>query len=148
MAKMGVFQTAPRKWFPYDEDSLVLIEYINKERIGKLIEKSQKSAQALKASQSIVYDVFFGKEAVHGWKHGIKENHAGLLLPNGTPIEFTPENRNMLMRGCREFSDFVFLTATSAKNFLEDNEEDPDAKGLDGLDEFMENMDEGPEIKN
>ncbi len=132
MAKVGVFTVAPKMWFSYDADTEVELEFISKERMGKIVKKADDAAKRVGGTASVVYDMFLGKAAVHGWRNKDDHNHPGLLLPNGNPIPFSEENRNLLMKSCSEFSTFVFRNCTGSESFLEETVvEDP--KTLDDL---------------
>lgn len=136
MAKVGVFSVAPRKKFKFDDDTVVELEFISKERMAKIIAKADTAAKKVGGVQSVIYDMFLGKAAVHGWNHmdQVKNpGHAGLTLPNGSQLPFSEENRNMLMKSCSEFSTFVFRTCTDSSKFLEDVLELDDQKSLDDL---------------
>jgi hypothetical protein len=136
MARVGVFETPPRKWFPYDTDTEVELEFISKDRMNKIVNKADAAAKKLGSPQTLIYDMFLGKAAVHGWRHVDQEkqpNHPGLLLPNGNPLSFSDENRNMLMKGCAEFSGFVFRTCTGSAQFLDDALVVDDQKTIDDL---------------
>lgn len=139
MAKIGVFQTNPRKWFPYDSDTEILIEYLDKSRVNTILMNGAESAKKMKAKSSPIQDVFLGKAAIHGWRNTKDENHPGLLLPNGDPIQFTPENRNMLMAKSQQFSEFVYRTCTDENNFLEE-ESLLNGDDLQGLDELLNSL--------
>jgi len=120
MAKVGIFETPPKKWFDFDPDTEVLIQHVDKEAMARLLKQAGEAAQKVKAKAGVVSDMFLGKAAVHGWRNKKDHDHPGLLLPGGDPLHFSPENRNTLMTRCREFSEFVFTTSTNAAGFLDD----------------------------
>jgi hypothetical protein len=133
MAKIGIFETPPQRYFNYDEDTEVLLEFISKERMGTIIAKADEVAKKMKMPQSKVYDMFLGKAAVLGWRHKDQENmahHPGLVLPSGAPLVFSSDNRNLLMKACTEFSGFVFGRCTNSSLFL-DREETAGEEDLD-----------------
>lgn len=144
MAKIGIFEKAQRKWFPYDSDTEVQIEYIDKGRINTILMKGAEAAKKLKGKSSPIQDIFLGKAAVHGWRKIGDENHPGLLMPNGDPIPFTPENRNMLMAKSQRFSEFVFRTCSDANEFIEDDEL-LNGEDLQGLDDLLDSLEKGEE---
>ena len=136
MAKVGIFDAPPRKWFPYDADTEVDLEFISKERMNKILTKAEAAAKKMGSPQALVYDMFLGKAAVQGWRHIDQEknpDHPGLLLPNGNPLHFSEGNRNLLMRGCAEFSGFVYRTCTGSAHFLDEDLVVDDQKTLDEL---------------
>lgn len=128
MAKVGIFEAAPQKWFPFDADTEVLVEYVDKETLSKLIKQANEVSQKVKTPQGVAYDMFLGKKAVIGWRKSDDHGHPGFILPNGSALPFTAENRNMLMTRYREFSEFVFQKSTTASLFLSD---DPDMVATD-----------------
>ena len=150
MAKVGIFETPPRKWFPYDTDTEVELEFISKERMSKLIKQADDAAKKIKGTASIIYDMFLGKAAVYGWRNINQDKFPGdpgLKLPGGTALPFNENNRNLLMKSCSEFSTFVFRTCTDSANFLDAV---PDS-GLEDLtlDELVNTTDlESDETKN
>lgn len=140
MAKIGIFNEAPQKYIQFDEDTEVLIRFVDKEELAGLIRKANEVAQKVKTPQNMAYDMFLGKKAVLGWRNIKDHNHPGLLLPGGEPISFTPENRNMLMTRSRDFSEFVFQKSTNSALFLESAPEglvDPST-----LEKLLEDMDD------
>ena len=150
MAKIGVFETPPRKFFQFDQDTEVELEFISKDRMNKLLKRADEGAKKLKTSQPLIYDMFLGKAAVHNWRHVDQEKnpgHPGLVLPGGAPLPFNGDNRNMLMEKCAEFSSFVFRTSTSSAMFLDEEPADDDFQTLgDLLDEL--DLEEDAEPKN
>jgi len=150
MAKVGVFETPPRKYFDYDSDTEVELEFISKDRMNKLLKKAEEAARKLRSPQSLIYDMFLGKAAVHNWRHKVQDKnpgHPGLVLPGGAPLPFNGENRNMLMEKCAEFSSFVFRTSTSSAMFLDEEPADGDSQTLGELLEELD-LEEDAEPKN
>jgi hypothetical protein len=147
MARVGIFETPPKKYFKYDTDTEVLIEHIDKKTLDKLIKQATEAAQKVKTPQGMVYDMFLGKKAVHHWRKINDHDHPGLLMPNGSLIEFSPANRNMMMTGSRAFSEFVFSKATNSDGYMEDapvdQVDDPDM-----LETLLNALDEAPDPKN
>jgi hypothetical protein len=147
MARVGIFETPPKKYFKYDSDTEVELEFIDKQTLDKVIKQANEAAQKVKTPQGMVYDMFLGKKAVHGWRNINNHSHPGLLLPSGQPIVFNAENRNMMMTGSREFFEFVFRNATNAAAFLNEDPTDliDDPATLEAL---LEGLGEGEETKN
>ena len=138
MAKVGIFSTPPEKHFLYGGDTEILIRYINKEELSKIIQKSDSVAKKLGANNSSLYDIFLGRAAVLGWRKQDDHEHPGLEMPDGSAIPFTDENRDKMMKRCREFAAFVLRYATDSQGFLEngvilDDLNDEDLKGLETL---------------
>lgn len=119
MAKVGVFNVAPKVWASYDSDTEVFLEFISKDRMGAIVVKADEAAKKVGGKQNALYDMFLGKAAVHGWRKKTDHAHPGLLFPDGRPIEFNEANRNLLMKSCNEFSSFVFRNCTDSEMFLE-----------------------------
>jgi len=119
MAKVGIFEEAPKKWFTFcDTDTEVLIQYVDKEALSKLIKRAGEVAKKLSTPQGVAYDMFLGKAAVHGWRKEKEPTQPGFTMPNGSPLPFTAENRNLLMTRYREFSEFVYQKATATAGYL------------------------------
>lgn len=136
--KIGIFETPPQKWFAFDKDTEVLIQYIEKSALNDILMNGADAAKKMKAKVGAVQDIFLGKAAVSGW-HKI-ENHdePGMLLPNGDPLPFSPENRNLAITKSQRFSEFVYRTATDETNFLDNDLPELDADDLKGLDAILE----------
>jgi hypothetical protein len=150
MARVGIFEKPPRKYFKYDTDTEVELEFIDKKTLDAVIKSANEAAQKVKTPQGMVYDMFLGKKAVHNWRRINDHTHPGLLLPNGEAIAFTSANRNMMMTGSRDFSEFVFRNATNATGFLDDEPagqvgqvDDPAT-----LEALLEGMDGADDVKN
>jgi hypothetical protein len=135
MAKVGLFAAPPKKWFQFDEDTEVLIEHADKEDLSELTKKAEEKSRKFKANAAVLYDIFFGRKKLHGWRKIKEHNHPGLLSPeDGAPIEFTPQNRDKMMMKCQDFSSFVFQKSINATNFIGDNEvEEGEEKDLETL---------------
>lgn len=142
MARIEIFDTAPKKWFPYDSDTEVLIEYVDKAALTKLVRSADDAAKKLKEDHNIVLDLFLGKKAVHDWRKISDHTHPGLCLPNGDQIAFNGDNRNMLMRRSSSFAGFVLAKSTTAAGFLE-QEEPTLGDDKETLDKLMEEFSEG-----
>lgn len=119
MAKIGIFDEQKQQWVQIDEDTEVLIRFVDKEELNALNRKADKTARLTKGDVSVIGNRLLGEVAVFGWRKLSDHNHPGLLDAKGNPIPFTAENRNMLMKRCREFSNFVNETAIDSSVFLE-----------------------------
>lgn len=119
MAKIGIFDKQKQQWVQIDEDTEVLIRFVDKEELNALNRKADKTARLAKGDVSVIGNRLLGEVAVFGWRKMSDHNHPGLLDAKGNPIPFTDENRNMLMKRCREFSNFVNETAIDSAVFLE-----------------------------
>jgi hypothetical protein len=96
-----------------------MIRFVDKEELNALNRKADKTARLTKGDVSVIGNRLLGEIAVFGWRKINDHNHPGLLDAKGTPIPFNAENRNMLMKRCREFSNFVNETSIDASVFLE-----------------------------
>lgn len=137
MGKVGVFEEAPKKWFKYDSDTEVQLQYIEKGRVNTILMQGAEAAKKMKAKSSDVQDIFLGREAVFGWRKIDTDGEPGFMLPDGTAFPFHAENRNRLMTKSKRFAEFVFRICTDEIQFLE--EELPELSGddLKGLDEIL-----------
>ena len=122
MAKVGIFSQSPRKWFLFDEDTEVELEYIDKERLRKLLVKADDGAKKIGEKSNVIFDILLGKTVVHGWRKVKDPTAPGLAFPDGTPLPFSEDHRNLMMRRCEEFGSFVYKTATVSRNFMSDAE--------------------------
>lgn len=129
MARLGVFSDKPRKWFPFDEDTEVNIEFLSKDRILEIQKRAAKQAKLSGGDLEILTNKLIGEATVKGWRKASDHNHPGLLDAAGNSIPFTPENRDMLMKCCREFSNFVNDASIDSHGFLA--EEDTSAAEVD-----------------
>ncbi|MEA5113215.1 MAG: hypothetical protein VB050_04240 [Geobacteraceae bacterium] len=137
MAKIGLFEKTPERWFDFDNDTEVLLKHVSKEALAALMEKAEKVSKKTGIKPAVAYDVFLGRAAVLNWRKKDDHDHPGFLLPDGALFNFTPENRDRLMRLYREFSSFVFTNSTLATGFLENDAIEPvtddDLFGLEDL---------------
>ncbi len=123
MAKVAIFDDEQVKVFEYDDDTNVELAYLSKEEAQELSKKVDQIVSRTGSLWSKVWNQKLGERVVKRWFHRTNPDHPGLTLPNGTPIAFTPENRDMMMIRCREFSLFVGENTTSAKEFLAEKEQ-------------------------
>lgn len=136
--KIGIFETPPQKWFPFDKDTEVLIGYIEKSQLNDILLKGADAAKKMKAKSGAVQDIFLGKAAVFGWRQIENHDQPGMLLPDGSPLPFSPENRNLAITKSQRFSEFVYRTATDETNFLDNDIPELDADDLKGLDAILD----------
>jgi hypothetical protein len=126
MAQVALFTEAPQGWIQFDEDTEVLIEYLDRPAAIELNKAVDKIVARTGGDQQIIWGRELGKKAVHGWRNIDQEHnpgHPGFVLPDKekTPIQFNDANRDLMMKGCREFSIFVNGNAIDAGVFLEIN---------------------------
>jgi hypothetical protein len=138
--KVGIFETPPQKWFPYGADVEVLLQFLEKETVNDILMKGAEAAKKMKAKPTHVQDIFLGKSAVLGWRNPSDHDQPGLSLPDGKPLPFTPENRNLLIAKSQRFSEFVYRTCTDETKFLDDDLPQLDAGDLRGLDDLLSEM--------
>jgi hypothetical protein len=135
--KIGIFETPPQKWFPFDKDTEVLIQYIEKAKLNTILMQGAEAAKKMKAKAGSVQDIFLGKAAVFGWRKITDHDHPGMLLPSGDPLPFTPENRNLAITKSQRFSEFVYRIATDETQFIDDDIPELDADDLKGLEDVL-----------
>ena len=140
MAKVGIFDTPPSKWFKFDSDTEVLLRHIDKGAVNTILMRGAAAAKTMKAKAGHVQDIFLGKEAVLGWRQVGDENKPGFLLPDGTPFPFSPENRNRLMTKSKRFSEWVFRLCSDDQQFLEEEPEELAGDDLKGLDDLLDEL--------
>lgn len=135
--KIGIFDTPPQKWFLFDKDTEVLIQYIEKAKLNNILLQGAEAAKKMKAKAGAVQDIFLGKAAVFGWRKTTDHEQPGMLLPNGDPLTFTPENRNLAITKSQRFSEFVYRIATDETKFLDDDLPELDADDLKELEDVL-----------
>lgn len=118
MAQVAIFDEEQIKTFEFDEDTDVELAYLTKEDAAKLNRNVEKIVNRTGADWALVWNQKLGERVVRGWRNRTKPDHPGFTLPDGTPLSFTPENRDMMMKRCREFSLFVGENTVNAKEFL------------------------------
>lgn len=128
MAKVAIFDEEQVKTFEFDEDTDVDLKYLTKEEARELNKAVEKIVNRTGTDWSVVWNQKLGEAVVKGWRHRTIADHPGFTLPDGTPISFTPENRDMMMKHCREFSLFVGENTVNAKEFLDRSKKAPAVK--------------------
>ncbi len=118
MAKVAIFSEEQIKTFEYDEDTDVDLAYLTKEAAIKLNKEVDKIVNRTGADWSVVWNQKLGEAVVRRWYHRTDPDHPGFALPDGTPLPFNAENRDMMMKRCREFSMFVGENTVNATEFL------------------------------
>jgi hypothetical protein len=122
MAKVAIFEGTQKRWVQFDEDTEVLVEYLDRPAAIALNKEVDKMTARSGGDRQIIWGRELGRRAVHGWRHTDQakhQDHPGLTLPDGTPIQFNDANRDLMMKSCREFSLFVNETAIDAQVFLD-----------------------------
>jgi len=119
MAKLGIFDETRKRWIQFDEDTEVLLSYLGKEEALELSKQADKLVSRTGSDRVVVWNQKLGERTVHGWRHLKNYDLPGFTYPDGRPIPFTPENRDLLMKSCREFSVFVGEQTIDAKVFME-----------------------------
>jgi len=135
--KIGIFDTPPQKWFPFDQDTEILIQYIEKAKLNIILMQGAEAAKKMKAKAASVQDIFLGKAAVFGWRKIADHDQPGMLLPNGDPLPFTPENRNLAITKSQRISEFVYRIATDETKFLDEDLPELDADDLKDLEDVL-----------
>lgn len=123
MAKIAMFDDEQRRWLRFDEDTELLIRYLDKAAGLELSKKADKISARTGMPHIECWNRLLAETCLLGWRKTDDHDHPGLTTPNGVPIPFTPENRDRLMKGCREISLFVSENAINAGVFLERDQE-------------------------
>ena len=121
MAKLAIFDDARERWVQFDEDTEVLIAYLDMKALAKAEEKADKKARLSKQNPKLVFNQKLGEVAVKGWRKIGEPGHPGIIV-KGRPLEFSAENRDMLMMRSVEFARFVNTSCVDSELF--DVEED------------------------
>ena len=128
MARVAIFDEEQIKTFEYDADTNVDMAYLTKEEAVKLNKDVDKIVSRTGSDWSLVWNQKLGERVVKGWHHRTDSNHPGFVMPDNSPIPFTPENRDMMMKRNREFSLFVGQNAVDAQIFLDMKKDAQDKK--------------------
>ena len=120
MARIGMFDGRQQKWIDFDADTEVLVAFLDKEQIMALRKKGAKQARLSGGDVDVITNRLIGEAGCLGWHKKTDHNHPGLLTAKGVAIPFNDAKRDMLMKGCREFSNFINDTAMDSAEFLEE----------------------------
>ena len=121
MADLGIFDDVQEKWVQFDEDTEVLIRFVDRETLDRITRKSDKAARMSGSDDRKIFNKLLAEAAVHGWRNIDNHDHPGLRV-NRQPLLFTPENRDMLMKRSNEFAGFVNTTCINSRLYLEEDE--------------------------
>ena len=116
MGELDIFDVAPEKFFSFDDDSEVLIQYQGKEVLSKIGTKAAEIERKTGASASVLMNKLTGRVAVKGWRKKADHKHPGLTI-GGQPLPFTPQNVDVLMTKSIDFSNFVNQKCIDSKAF-------------------------------
>jgi len=122
MAELGIFDEPQEKWVQFDEDTEVLIRYIDRETLNKITRKSDKASRLSGGDDKTIFNKMLAAECVLGWRHLDDHDHPGLVI-NKQPLPFNVQNRDMLMRRSNEFASFVNTNCINSRLFLEKDDD-------------------------
>ncbi len=120
MARALIFDGPEQKWVQFDEDTEVLINFIDKAKLGGMMKKAGKRARLAGGDADMILNQITGEEAVGGWRNINDHAHPGFVDQQGNPLSFDAKTRDLFMRKWREFSNFVNETAVDSKLFAEE----------------------------
>jgi len=129
MGEIGIFDDERKKWIQFDEDTEVLIRFIDRRELRKIQSKAEKTARLTGADADEIANRYLGRSAVLGWRKINDHSHPGLMI-QGRPLPYTPENVDMLMTRSLEFSKFVNEHCVNSKIFLQEDEEIEEVKNV------------------
>ena len=127
MGKLGIFEDERKRWIQFDEDTEVRIRFIGREELRKLQIKAEKTASLSGGDARDILCQHLGKASVLGWRKMDDHNHPGLTVA-GEPLEYSPENVDMLMGKSQEFFRFVDTNSINSRIFLDEAMEAEDSK--------------------
>ena len=119
MGKVAIFDDEQVRTFEFDEDTDVDLLFLTKEDALKLSKEVEKIVNRTGGDFSVIWNQKLGEKVIRGWRNRFNADHPGFVMPDGAPIQFTPENRDMMMKRNREFSLFVGENAVNAKEFID-----------------------------
>jgi len=123
MARALIFDEPKQKWVQFDEDTEILINFIDKVKLGEMMKKAGKRARLSGGDADVILNQITGEETVLGWRNINDHTHPGFVDQQGNPLPFAAKNRDLFMRKWREFSNFVNETAVDSKLFAEEEAE-------------------------
>jgi len=121
MGEIGIFDEERKRWIQFDEDTEVLIRFVDRRELRKIQNKAEKTARLTGVDADEIANKYLGRAAVLGWRKIDDHSHPGLTL-KGQPLPYTPENVDMLMTRSLEFSRFVNENCINSKLFLQEEE--------------------------
>ncbi|MBI5075635.1 MAG: hypothetical protein HZB62_10795 [Nitrospirae bacterium] len=121
MAKLGVFTGEKSKWIQFDADTEVRIRLIGKKELREIVNKAEKAARKTGANSQDIVDRKIGRASVLGWRKIKDHDHPGLIVGD-QPLQFTPENVDMLMDLSIDFTRFVNQNCSEEKEFIDEDE--------------------------
>lgn len=111
------------RWVPFGEDGEVLMRYVSKEELIRLRKEATKldwaNNRPVETLDELEQNRLLGRAAVRDWRN---------LTVGREPFNYSPENCDLLMRRSFDFSDFVNLTCTQMRFFIEQKEEESKKK--------------------
>ena len=131
MARIGLFNAEQTRWLRFDSDTEIQIRFLNKEDLAAITKKAVKRAKMTGEDLDRISNQMVGEAAVKGWRNSDNHDHPGLLDAEGAQIPFTPGNRDLLMRYCREFANFVNEAAIDSQRFIEQGADTDEEDELD-----------------
>lgn len=122
MGRLGIFDEEMTRWIQFDEDTEVFIRFVGKEDLRKIFKKAERTAKLTGADSTELSNRELGRLCVMGWRKIDEHDHPGLII-KGKPLQFSPDNIDMLMKRSLDFSRFVNENAIDSRLFLEEEEE-------------------------
>ena len=127
MAELDIFDEEKEIHVRYDEDTEVLLVYLDKSAVSEIRKKAKKLSGKSNLEYDVAFNYLLGKKAVKGWRNTKDHKKTGLLF-NKKPFHFTEENRDFLMRKSIDFASFVNSNTVDPEPFREEEEAKEETK--------------------
>ena len=122
MAEIKIFdkEPKPQKWFDFDEDTEILVEYTEKEDLDEIrAQAARQSRMTLRENIDVIANGLLGQRKVKGWRKKDDPAQPGLIV-NGQPFPYSEKNAAYLMRKSLDFSNFVNEICLKISQFAEE----------------------------
>ena len=127
MADIDVFDEEKENYVQFDDDTEVLLVYLDKSAVGEIRKKAKKLASKSSMEYDVAFNFLLGKAAVKGWRKIKDPKHPGLIF-NKKPFPFNEDNRDFLMRKSIDFSTFINSNTVDPEPFRDEEEVKEEAK--------------------
>jgi hypothetical protein len=127
MADLVFFEDGDERgrWFPYDDDTEIHIDYLSRRELKKINKKVPKAKGFMGLDETDCFNVLLGRRAVRlGWRHIKNHDHPGFIV-KGEPFPFNQKNLDTLMLHSIDVSRFVNDRCIDASLFDSEDEAEP-----------------------
>jgi len=129
MAEAGFFEEEVTRWVKYQEDTEVLLCFVDREALVAINEKAEAISRKVKDPTAISHITKreLGRTIVKGWRKINDHSHPGFTIA-GKPLPFTPENLDRMVKKSVEFFSFISREGSNPATFLQEEEAREESK--------------------